>query len=52
VLVPVIFSQLLLVKVYEEEGDAAQQDAGGAETEYIFCIDYVNFLMWLLIGGA
>jgi hypothetical protein len=35
VLVSVLFSQLLLVKVYEEEGHTAQQDAGGAVTEYI-----------------
>jgi hypothetical protein len=41
VLVSVLFSQLLLVKVYEEEGHTAQQDAGGAVKEYFcFCIQY------------
>ncbi len=33
----VLFSQLLLVKVYEEEGHTAQQDAGGAESNNFVC---------------
>ncbi len=32
----VLFSQLLLVKVYEEEGHTAQQDACGAERNIVF----------------
>jgi hypothetical protein len=46
VLVAVLFSELLLVKVYEEEGDAAQQDASGAVKEYIlFSFVYSILLM-------
>jgi hypothetical protein len=53
VLVSVLFSQLLLVKVYEEEGHTAQQDAGGAATEYIlFSLVYSILLVSFLTGGA
>jgi hypothetical protein len=44
--VSVLFSQLLLVKVYEEEGHTAQQDAGGAVKEYnLFSFVYSILLM-------
>jgi hypothetical protein len=43
VLVSVLFSQLLLVKVYEEEGHTAQQDAGGTESNNFVCKRNIAF---------
>ncbi len=38
----VLFSQLLLVKVYEEEGHTAEQDASGAERKICTSHFFVN----------